>query len=75
VLDRTRLTNQVDTPEELRDLRAVQALEYMGTPEARQVLSSVAQGAAGCRLTEEAQASLKRLMKRDAPQRTGSSKN
>ncbi len=70
-----KLANQVDTPQEVRDLRAVQALEYMGTPEARQVLSKVAQGAAGCRLTEEAQASLKRLIKRDAPQPTGSSKN
>jgi hypothetical protein len=51
----------------LRTLRAIQALERSGTPEARQVLRKLAEGAAGARETREAKASLQRLAKRPIP--------
>jgi hypothetical protein len=50
----------------LRALRAVQALEYSGTSEARQVLDRLAGGAPEARLTDEAQAALRRLTKQPA---------
>jgi len=50
--------------EELRALRAVEVLERIGTSEARKVLNSLAKGAPGAKLTEEAKASLGRLAKR-----------
>jgi RNA polymerase sigma factor (sigma-70 family) len=55
-----------NNPEKLRNLRAVEVLEHIGTPEARQVLRALAGGAAEARLTEEAKASLGRLAKRAA---------
>ncbi len=51
-------------PQRLRDLRAVEALEHIGTPEARQVLQTLADGAPTARLTREAKASLQRIAKR-----------
>ncbi|MCI0639546.1 MAG: sigma-70 family RNA polymerase sigma factor [Gemmataceae bacterium] len=42
-------------------LRGVQVLEMIANPEARKVLAVLAGGAAGARLTQEAQASLERL--------------
>jgi hypothetical protein len=42
-------------------LRAIEVLEHIGTPEARQVLDTLARGAAVARVTQEAKASLKRL--------------
>ncbi len=45
----------------LRDLRAVEVLERIGTQEARVLLEKLAQGAAEARLTREAKASLDRL--------------
>jgi hypothetical protein len=52
------------TPEELRQMRAVQALELAATPEARAVLREWAGGAPGAGLTEDARAVLTRLEKR-----------
>jgi WD40 repeat protein len=46
---------------QLRQLRAVEVLEEIGTPEARIVLRRLAGGLPGSRLTREAQASLARL--------------
>jgi hypothetical protein len=49
-----------------RNLRAVEALEYIGTAEAQQILTTLAKGAPGARLTREAQAALDRLAKKRA---------
>jgi WD40 repeat protein len=51
-----------DQPSEtLAQLRAIEILEYIGNPAARQSLEILAQGAPGARLTQEAMASLERL--------------
>ena len=55
-LDQTELT-----PEMLRQVRAVEALERTGTPEARAVLEKLGQGAADALLTREARAALGRM--------------
>jgi hypothetical protein len=55
-----RLDAALDAPAQGRDLRAVTALEWIGTPEARQVLQALAQGAPEARLTQHAQAAVKR---------------
>jgi hypothetical protein len=51
----------VPTAERLREVRAVEVLERIGTAEARGVLKGLAGGAPGARLTREAQAALERL--------------
>jgi hypothetical protein len=48
-------------PEELRALRAVEVLEGLATPEARQLLGKLARGDAGARLTQAATEALQRL--------------
>jgi hypothetical protein len=50
-------------PEDLRHIRAVEVLEGLGTPEARNLLEELAKGAADATLTREAKASLRRLGK------------
>jgi hypothetical protein len=49
------------TPEELRGLRGIAILEGIGTPEARAVLTTLASGAEGARLTGEARHALANL--------------
>ncbi len=49
------------TPERLRVQRAVMVLEQIGTAEARQLLETLAKGAEGALLTEEALAASKRM--------------
>jgi hypothetical protein len=49
------------TVEQLRAVRAVEALERMGTPEARRLLRALAEGGPGALPTREAQAALGRL--------------
>jgi hypothetical protein len=51
-------------PEELREVRAVEVLETIGTPAARSLLKSLAGGGSGARLTDEAGFALERLEKR-----------
>jgi WD40 repeat protein len=52
------------TPELLRQMRAVEVLEHLGTPEARELLARLAGGADGALQTREAQAALARLKAR-----------
>ncbi|HKB40118.1 MAG TPA: hypothetical protein VKD72_27025 [Gemmataceae bacterium] len=49
------------SPEQVRAVRAVQVLERIGTAEARKLLETLAAGAPGSRLTEDARAALERL--------------
>jgi RNA polymerase sigma factor (sigma-70 family) len=60
------LAKAEDSFEQLRLLRAIRVLEYIGTPEARKVLQTVATGNSAARLTQEAKAALGRIEKRAA---------
>jgi RNA polymerase sigma factor (sigma-70 family) len=57
------------SPNRLRELRAVEALEYAGWAEAKRLLAELAGGAPEAWLTREAQASLERLERRPPPPR------
>ena len=57
---RSKLTDVVLQGDRLRVVRAVEVLERIGTPQARQVLQGLADGAPGARVTRSAQAALKR---------------
>ena len=59
-------TKVLHAGEVVRGVRAVEALEHIGTSDAREVLESLAKGAPEARLTREAKASLERLAKRRA---------
>ena len=59
-----KLTGGTLSAEQLRCVRAVEVLERIGTPEARQVLRTLAQGAPGALMTRQAQDALDRLEKR-----------
>jgi hypothetical protein len=61
------IDNPVPSGEGLRGLRAITALEYLGTPAARRLLQRLSEGAPEARLTREARAALRRLAKRDHP--------
>ncbi len=56
-----RLQGPVTDPEQLRSLRALEVLEFIGTAEARDLLRKLAGGAPNARATREAAASLRRL--------------
>jgi RNA polymerase sigma factor (sigma-70 family) len=58
------VTQQTLPQEMLRGLRALAVLELIGTPEARQQVDALGQGAAGARLTKEAKAVLQRIARR-----------
>lgn len=58
-----KLESQILTGAALREVRALEALEHIGTPDARQVLARLAKGAPAALLTREAQAALHRLAK------------
>ncbi|HEY7423627.1 MAG TPA: PQQ-binding-like beta-propeller repeat protein [Gemmataceae bacterium] len=53
--------NNLPAGEQLQVLRALEVLEHLGTPEARRVLKSLAEGAPQTRTTEEACRTLRRL--------------
>jgi WD40 repeat protein len=61
-----KLAGPVTSPEALRALRATTVLEYIGSPDARQVLGDLARGAPQARLTQEAKASRARLARESA---------
>jgi WD40 repeat protein len=60
-LERLLATEGKATPEQLRRLRAVEAVELSGSPEADKVLTYWASGAPGAHFTSEAAAAAKRL--------------
>src|SRR5262249_3132527 len=64
-----KLEGPVRAPETLRNLRAVEVLEHIGTAQAEEILKSLARGHPDARLTQEAKASLDRLGKRPATTR------
>src|SRR5262249_14953782 len=64
LLERITEKKAPTTPDQLRLLRAVQMLEYAGTPEARDALAAVAEGANSVYLADEARAALARLERR-----------
>jgi RNA polymerase sigma factor (sigma-70 family) len=55
------------TPKRLRDHRAIQALEHVGSPPAREVLQALAEGAPEARRTEESKAALQRMARSSVP--------
>ena len=55
------LDGPITDPERLRQLRAVEVLERLGTPAAKELLESLAKGDPNARLTRDAKASLERL--------------
>jgi WD40 repeat protein len=57
----SKLDGPLTRPEVLRGLRAVEVLERLGTPAARQILEAIARGAPAAWLTQDAQAALERL--------------
>jgi WD40 repeat protein len=59
-----KLDDGVPGGEELRELRGLEALELIGTPDARTVIEGLAKGDPAMRLTREAKAALHRCAKR-----------
>jgi WD40 repeat protein len=56
-----RLLDSPLTVEQIRVVRAVEVIEQFGTPEARQLLQALGQGAPGALVTQHAQAALDRI--------------
>jgi RNA polymerase sigma factor (sigma-70 family) len=56
-----RLSSQMPGTEQLRELRALEALELVDSPEARQLIQTLAGGAPEARLTREAKSAMRRL--------------
>jgi hypothetical protein len=59
-----KLQGAITSPETLRSVRAIEALEHIANPEARKVLQSLTSGAPEARLTHEAKAAVQRLERR-----------
>ncbi len=64
LLEKLAVQRDTPSPERLRMLRALEALEQMQTPDARRALEEYAKGAAAADLSQEANAALGRLAKR-----------
>jgi hypothetical protein len=66
-----KLLDHLDAPvadaDRLRALRAVEALEHIGTPPAVHLLQTLARGDPDARLTREARAARERLSRRPVP--------
>jgi HEAT repeat protein len=62
-----KLTGGTLTTEQLRVIRAVEILDRIGTPEARQILRTLAQGAPGTLPTREAEAALGHIRSEPRP--------
>jgi RNA polymerase sigma factor (sigma-70 family) len=62
-----RFDASTPSPNRLRQLRAVELLEGIGTPAARSVLAELAKGAAEAPLSQEAAAALERLRRHQGP--------
>jgi WD40 repeat protein len=60
---RSQLTTVVLVGDRLREYRAIEVLERIGTPEAQKVLQTLADGAPGALSTEASRAALERLKK------------
>ena len=60
-----RIDSDTMTPDQLRGIRVVEALEHLGSSDAIRLLKSLASGAPEARLTQEAKGSLARLTTRD----------
>ncbi|HKI33738.1 MAG TPA: PQQ-binding-like beta-propeller repeat protein [Gemmataceae bacterium] len=60
-----KLVGRRMAPDELRESRALEVLELIGTPAAREVLTVLAKGEQEARLTREAKAALMRLTRRE----------
>ncbi|MHB1423196.1 MAG: sigma-70 family RNA polymerase sigma factor [Gemmataceae bacterium] len=65
LLDKAQRAWWAVSGERLRSLRAVEVLELANTKAAREALKTLAAGAAGARLTEDAKAALQRLGKQE----------
>ncbi len=65
LLIRADLGGTSSSPERLREMRALEALELAGTPGARAAMERLATGAADARRTREARAALERMNLRD----------
>ncbi len=61
-----KLRGQGPSGDQVRELRAVEVLERLATPEARQLLEALAKGMSKARLTEVARDSVQRLARRPA---------
>jgi hypothetical protein len=60
----TEVDGAVTLPTLLQAIRAIEVLEHIGTPNAKEILQTVTTGVPEARLTQEAKASLERLAKR-----------
>jgi hypothetical protein len=58
-----RIAAEALSPEQLRQARAVETLEYLSTPEAQKILARLAEGAPEARLTHEAKGAWHRLQR------------
>jgi WD40 repeat protein len=61
----TKIKEGAVSGEGLREARALEVLEGLGTPEAKKLLEDLAKGSAGAGLTQEAKAALERIGKRN----------
>ena len=59
-----KLEQGIPSSKELRELRSIEVLKHIATPQARDLLKKLAAGAPEARLTQEARGALERLGRR-----------